>query len=169
MPQTELNSVKTRAERLRAFRAGTPNPPEASVASAARAFTVRGETGAAGQAVNRLAAILRELAAVARQGGALVGHIKAMITFDDGASAALSVVRDQVQVKAAGLDPASPVGRFKLAATAIVYHCSKDELTRLLNLGLAAGFPADVYAPAAEMGKPLPIDMFQSTRLRPAQ
>ena len=170
MPDTQYSQAPARVNRLRTLRAGMMNPPEARVASVSRAYTVRGEGRTAGQLAARLATVLQELSAVTRQGGALVGHLKGLITFDDGSTVALSVVRDGVGQKAEGFDPLAPVGRFKLAATAIVYNCSRDELSRLLNLGLAVGFPNEVCTLLTEPKKPLTINMFQSSpSTRPAQ
>jgi len=170
MPDIQYSQAPARANRLRTLRAGMMSPPEARVASVSRAYTVNGEGCTAGQLAARLATVLQELSTVTRQGGALVGHLKGLITFDDGSTVALSVVRDRVGQKAESFDPLAPVGRFQLAATAIVYNCSRDELARLLSLGLAVGFPSQVCQPESAPSKPLAIKMFQSSSsIRPAQ
>lgn len=138
--------------------------PEASVVSISKKYLMTGHGGSATELSARIGSILEEVARVVRDGGGFVGHIKAFAATPDGASLGLSVVRDKVRLQGPGFAPKEPMTEFKLAVTAIVYGCPKDELNRLMELGLAIGLPRSFCSPVV-FKKPAPLAL---KMLRPA-
>ena len=124
-----------------------PAAPEAAVASVSRRYAVNGHGCRSAELAARVGLILEELGAAVRSGGGFIGHIKAFIATPDGASLGLSVVRDRARPQGAGFAPEEPVIEFKIAVTAIVYGCPKDELNRLVELALAVGLPRSFCTP----------------------
>lgn len=139
---------------------------EASVASLSLNCQVRTDASQ-GAVADRLAEVLTELASIVRQSGGFVGHIKSYLSLSGGGCVSMSVVRDQADRKSENFQAEAPVASFNLAVTAIVYGMSKDELTRLLRLGLAIGFPESAFirrvpAPKVAQADPRPIMPFRA-------
>ncbi|MDL2226484.1 hypothetical protein LJB86_02370 [Deltaproteobacteria bacterium OttesenSCG-928-M10] len=147
-------------------RLDTGHSPDASVASLTLNYQVK-TVASQGAVSDRLAEVLTEVARIVRQSGGFVGHIKSYLSLAGGGCVAMSVVRDQADRKTEGFQAEAPVGSFDVAATAIVYGVAKDELTRLLRLGMAIGFPESAFirrAPAPKMvtANPKPIMPFRA-------
>jgi len=142
MPTPEF-SRETKPSQV-AFKAA----PEAAVVSVSRRYAVSGHGCRSAELAARVGLILEELGAAVKSGGGFIGHLKAFIATPDGAGLGLSVVRDRARPQGAGFAPEEPVAEFKIAVTAIVYGCPKDELNRLAQLALAVGLPRSFCAPA---------------------
>jgi len=121
--------------------------PQPAVTSFTRFFTAAGHGQSIGVIAERVKTILKELGVVVRQGGGFIGHIKAFISFTEGGSIAMSVVKDKVEHQPFDLIAEDHISGFKVAVTAIVYGYANEELSRLLNLGLAVGLPESVCRP----------------------
>lgn len=137
--------------------------PQPALASLTRFYAVAGSDQRLGDIAGRLEIILRELAAVVRQGGGFIGHIKAFLSFTEGGSIGMSVVKDKVEHQPFDQLAENRVSGFKLAVTAIVYSFASEELSRLLSLGLAVGLPESVCRPVQVETRQLkPITPFGS-------
>lgn len=124
------------------------NPiPQPAVASFTRFYAGAERVQNIGVIAERLKLILRELGLAVRQGGGFIGHIKAFVSFTEGGSIGLSVVKDQVTHQPYDLLAEDHTSGFKVAVTAIVYGYTNEELARLLNLALAVGLPESVCQP----------------------
>lgn len=121
--------------------------PQPSLASLTRFYTAAGADQRLGDIADRLETIMRELGAVVRQGGGFIGHIKAFLSFTEGGSIGMSVVKDKVEHQPFDQSAENRITGFKLAVTAIVYRFDSEELSRLLSLGLAVGLPESVCRP----------------------
>ena len=140
--------------------------PEAAVVSVSRRYAVGGHGCRSAELSARVGLILEELGAVVKSGGGFIGHIKAFIATPDGASLGLSVVRDRARPQGAGFAPEEPVIEFKVAVTAIIYGCPKDELNRLVELALAVGLPRSFCVPAGSQ-KLSPLNIMAPARSAP--
>lgn len=118
--------------------------PQPAVASISRAYQVEGHGQSKGGIADQVKIILREMAAVVRQSGGFIGHIKAFISFTEGGSISMSVVKDKVDHQQFDFPADQPASGFKVAITAIVYGFNGEELSRLLNFGLAVGLPESI-------------------------
>lgn len=121
--------------------------PQPAVASLSRFYKTAGPEARIGDIADRLEIILRELGAVVRQGGGFIGHIKAFLSFTEGGSISMSVVKEKVEHLPFDHLAENGASGFKLAVTAIVYKFTNAELSRLLNLALAVGLPESVCRP----------------------
>lgn len=135
--------------------------PEPSVVSVARDYTVNGHGCRSAELSGRVGLILEELGAVVRNGGGFIGHIKAFISTPEGAAQGFSVVRDRVRLQGADFAPEEPAAKFKIAVTAIVYGCPKEELNRLLELALAVGLPRS-FCTSTVPRQPIPLKIMAS-------
>lgn len=118
--------------------------PQPAVASISQAYQAEGHDQSIGDIADRVKIILRELASVVRQNGGFIGHIKAFISFAEGGSISMSVVKDKVDHQEFDFLAEQPASNFKVAITAIVYGFNGKELSRLLNFGLAVGLPESI-------------------------
>ena len=169
MPIENLNgnaAVKSRKIDKASVSATVVEPVVVSFSRNYRAVTDGLSAGDAGQ---KLSNVLTEVAASIREAGGFIGHVKALVTLPEGGALGISVVRDRADWKEAGFDRQSPVSTLKASVTAIVYGCSKEELSRLLRLGLALGLPKNLYEEVIE--RPVaPVLSFDSIlKVRPAR
>jgi|GEM_PF-3886326 hypothetical protein len=121
--------------------------PQPALASLTRFYTVADPDQRLGDIADRLAIILKELGATVRHGGGFIGHIKAFLSFTEGGSIGMSVVKDKVEHQPFDQSAENRISGFKLAVTAIVYSFASEELSRLLSLSLAVGLPESVCRP----------------------
>lgn len=129
------------------IKANPQDIPQPALASLTRFYTAAGPDQRLGDIADRLELIMRELGAVVRQGGGFIGHIKAFLSFTEGGSIGMSVVKDKVEHQPFDQLAENRISGFKLAVTAIVYGFTGEELSRLLSLGLAVGLPESVCRP----------------------
>lgn len=147
MPANEMKAGSLEVSGARKIKASVPAAVqfEPAVVSFSRTYRATADGLTAGETGERLASVLTEVAASLREAGGFIGHIKALIALPEGGSLGLSVVRDRAGWKENSFDRRSPLSTFKASVTAIVYGCSKDELGRLMRLGLALGLPKGLY------------------------
>lgn len=135
--------------------------PQATVASGAWAYRAL-QVVSADEAGRRAGRALASVSSAVRAGGGFVGHIKAYVSFNGGGSLGLSVVKADVNYKTEGFEPEEPAGSFKIAATAIVYGCPQEELTKLLEAALVSAYPETQFVPENSGAKNLkPIIPFK--------
>lgn len=119
-------------------------PPEPAVASLSKSYVTAKPTLTAGHLVEAFAGALAEVAALVRQEGALVGHIKAWVEMTPGGEVRLSVVKDEPRRQSENFSPEARPSSVNLALTAIVYGPSPAELSCHLATALSKHWPADL-------------------------
>lgn len=162
MPVEHLN--RNYASKFRGFNtpSGQPAIVEPVVVSFSRSYMAAVDGLSTGDAAISLSNILTEVAASIHEADGFIGHVKALLTVPEGGVLSISVVRDRADWKENGFDCHSPVSSFKMAVTAIVYGFSRDELKRLLLLGLALGLPQSLYREASKGHQAAPLLSFDS-------
>lgn len=120
----------------------------ASVASLTQAYRVNGGLSQA-EVVTKSAQALTALASAVIAQGGFVGHIKAYLSLEGGARAAISVVRTESQSKLSAFESEKPASTFEMAATAIVYGLEQSALTSLMHLELALAFAEPAFSQLA--------------------
>lgn len=168
MPVENLNRNDALKSRGLKSPSGLPAIVEPVVFSFSRSYMGAVDGLSAGDAAKSLSSILTEVAASIREADGFIGHVKALLTVPEGGVLSISVVRDRADWKEHAFDCQSPISIFKIAVTAIVYGFSRDELKRLLLLGLALGLPQNLYreAPGTHQAAPLlSIDSILAARL----
>ncbi len=143
---------------LKAMMAQRGEQPMASaaVASLNQGYRVN-EALTQAEVAAKLAQALTALASEVIAQGGFVGHIKAYLSLEGGARAAVSVVRTEAQSKLSAFEPDKPASSFEVAATAIVYGLEQSTLTSLMHLELALAFAEPAYSRLAA----------QKTQLKP--
>lgn len=141
--------------------AGSSPSQEPAVASLTAGFRAKNENGkgSADDVRQKARELLSETAAAVSAGGGFIGHIKACASFASGGSLGFSVVKEQVRVTEDQFNGEEAAGAFKLAVTAIVYGFPKEDLTNLLERGLAGRFPESLFARQYDL-KLAPIKAF---------
>lgn len=126
----------------------SPEAPQPVVVSLTRAYQVHLSGAAAETWSRRLTLVLMDIATGVRQKNGFIGHIKAFLTFETGGALGLSLVRDSVDLKEFEYQGQARPAAFKLALTAIVYGCSRDDLTQLAEAGLSRHLPESQVRPS---------------------
>lgn len=145
------NRTRSTAKTLEIKAASLPTDlVEPVVVSFSRNYRAAVDGLTAGEVGAKLSDVLTEVSASIREAGGFIGHVKGILSLPEGGALGISVVRDRADWKNAAFDGQSPLSTFKVSITAIVYDCCKEELNRLLRLGLALGLPKNLYEEVVE-------------------